>query len=72
MRGDTRAGEGGEGRGGEGYREGGYCGGVAAADGDGGSAGRERGSGRAAERHITNAIPDPHGSARIALLFGFN
>lgn len=27
---------------------------------------------RELQRHITNAIPDPHGSAHIALLFGFN
>jgi len=57
---------------GGGYRERGYCGGVADADG---WARREAGCERereSAERHITNAIPDPHGSARIALLFGFN
>lgn len=35
--------------------------------------GRRGGKGvRALQRHITNAIPDPHGFAHIALLFGFN
>jgi len=43
-------------------------------DGDGGGETRDasEGAGEPRRDDITNAIPDPHGSARIALLFGFN
>jgi len=49
----------------------GYCGGEACEDEKRGVRGG-RARERELQRHITNAIPDPHGSAHIALLFGFN